>query len=88
MDREAAVIRSEMIQTRVELDRKISRLEERARGLTPRAYAQRHMPDFLLDRIIGGLLTLVGVKMAWTQLKRARNHRQHVRTAMVAYGRW
>ena len=88
MDREAAVIRSEMIQTRVELDRKIARLEERARELTPRAYAQRHMPDFLLDRVIGGILTLVGVKMAWSQFRRARNHRGQVRHAMVSYGRW
>jgi hypothetical protein len=31
MDREAAVIRAEMSQTRAELDRKISRLEARAR---------------------------------------------------------
>jgi hypothetical protein len=88
MDREAAVIRSEMIQTRVELDRKIARLEERARELTPRAYAQRHMPDFLLDRVIGGILTLVGIRMAWSALRRARSHRGHVRQAMVAYGRW
>ena len=88
MDREAAVIRSEMIQTRVELDRKIARLEERARELTPRADAQRHMPDVLLDRVIGGILTLVGVKMAWSAFRRARGHRGHVRQAMVSYGRW
>ena len=88
MDREAAVIRSEMIQTRVELDRKIARLEERARELTPRAYAQRHMPEFLLDRVIGGILTLVGVKMAWSAFRRSRNHRGQVRQAMVSYGRW
>ena len=36
MDREAAVIRSEMSQTRAGLDRKLSQLEARARDMTPR----------------------------------------------------
>ncbi len=37
MDREAAVIRSEMSQTRADLDRKLSQLETRAKEMTPRA---------------------------------------------------
>ena len=88
MDREAAVIRSEMSQTRADLDRKIAELEVRAKELTPRAYARRHMPPFLLDRVIGGVLTLVGVRMAWGMIKRRRRHRHDVREAMAAYGRW
>ena len=88
MDREAAVIRSEMSQTRADLDRKIAELEVRAKELTPRAYARRHMPPFLLDRVIGGVLTLVGVRMAWGMVKKRRQHRQNVRDAMASYGRW
>lgn len=69
MDREAAVIRSEMSHTRVELDRKLTRLETRARDMSPRRLARRMMPAYLLDRAIGGLLTLVGASMAWRRLR-------------------
>ncbi len=55
MDSEAAVIKSEMRQTRANLDRKIAALETRARDLTPRRYALRHLPDHALDRAIGGV---------------------------------
>jgi hypothetical protein len=88
MDREAAVIRSEMSQTRAELDRKISQLEVRAKELTPRAYAQRHMPEFFLDRVIGGVLTVIGLKMAWGLYRKRRHHRADVREAVASYGRW
>jgi hypothetical protein len=89
MDREAAVIKSEMSQTRAELDRKIARLEVRARELRPKAMAQRHMPEFFVDRVIGGVLTLVGLRMAWGMVKqRRRARRREVREAMTAYGRW
>jgi hypothetical protein len=88
MDREAAVIRSEMTQTRAELDRKIARLEVRARELTPRAVAERHMPEYLWERVIGGALTLIGLRMAWGMYRRRRDHRAHVRQAATAYGRW
>ena len=88
MDREAAVIRSEMNQTRQALDRKIAQLEVRARELTPRAYAERHMPEYMMERVIGGFLTLVGLRMAWGMYKRRRNHNGQVREAMAAYGRW
>jgi hypothetical protein len=66
MDLEAAVIRAEMNQTRQALDWKIARLEDRARELTPRRYWERHKPDYLLDRAIGGALTVAGLVMAWT----------------------
>ena len=89
MDREAAVIKSEMSQTRAELDRKIARLEVRARELRPSAMAQRHMPEFFVDRVIGGVLTLIGLRMAWGMVRQRRRARRHeVRDAMTAYGRW
>jgi hypothetical protein len=88
MDREAAVIRAEMTQTRAELDRKITRLEDRARELRPRALWERNKPDYLLDRVIGGALTLVGTGMMLGHLRRRRDHRARVRTALAAYGHW
>ena len=88
MDREAAVIRSEMSQTRADLDRKITQLEERARELTPRRYMQRHLPDHMPQRAIGAVLTMLGIAMAW-RMHRARSaRRSQVREAMVSYGRW
>ena len=88
MDREAAVIRSEMNHTRQELDRKIAQLEVRARELTPRAYAERHMPEYMMERAIGGVLTLLGLRMAWGMYRRRRTRRTQVRQTMAAYGRW
>jgi hypothetical protein len=88
MDREAAVIRAEMSETRAALDRKISRLEERARDMTPRELSRRYLPEFFVDRVIGGVLTLVGVRMAWGLFRRRANHRQHVRAAMSHYAHW
>jgi hypothetical protein len=88
MDREAAVIRAEMSHTRAELDRKITKLEERAKELTPRQLTQRFLPEYFTDRVIGGILTLVGVKLAWRMYrKNARRHDQ-LKTLASAYGRW
>ena len=72
MDLEAAVIRAEMTQTRHALDSKIDRLEERVRALTPRRVWDRHKPDFLADRALGGALTLAGLILAWRQFRRGR----------------
>jgi len=88
MDREAAFIRSEMSQTRRDLDYKLERLQERARELSPRRVVQRNMPDYLLERVIGGVLTLVGVRMAWHIYKDRFRRRARVRAAMASYGRW
>ena len=88
MDSEAAVIRSEMSHTRADLDRKLTELEMRARELTPRRYVKRMMPPFFLDRVVGGLLTLVGVTMAWSQYRDRYRRRPRVREAMASYGRW
>jgi hypothetical protein len=88
MDSEAAVIRSEMSRTREKLDRKISELEARAHDLTPRAVARRYLPENALDYAIGGALTLVGARMAWKQYRGTRNHREDLRTMLLACERW
>jgi hypothetical protein len=88
MDSEAAVIRSEMSQTRAELDRKIAQLEVRAHELTPRAVARRYLPDNALDYAIGAVLTLVGARMAWRGIRAARNRRDELRTMLVASEAW
>ena len=88
MDREAAVIRAEMSETRAHLDHKIAMLEQRAREFSPRRYARDHVPEYFLDRVIGGFLTLIGARLAWGHFRARRNHRAHVREALTSYGRW
>ena len=88
MDREAAVIRSEMSQTRRDLDQKLSQLQERAYEMSPRRVVQRYMPEYMLERVLGGVLTLVGVKMAWRLYQDRFRRRARVRAAMASYGRW
>ena len=88
MDSEAAVIRAEMTQTRAQLDEKIALLEQRARQFSAKRYARDHMPEYFLDRVIGGLLTLIGVRMAWGQYRARSIHRRQVRAALTSYGRW
>jgi hypothetical protein len=88
MDREAAVIRSEMSHTRADLDRKLGLLQERAREMTPRRYVQRHMPEYPVERAAGALLTLAGVFMAWRMYQGRVRRRAQVRAAMESYGRW
>jgi hypothetical protein len=86
MDREAAVIRAQMSHTRAELDRKIGLLESRVKELTPRRLSQRYLPTYPIDRALGGLLTLIGLKMAWS-LWRNGGRRARVRAALESYGR-
>jgi hypothetical protein len=88
MDREAVVIRAEMSETRAQLDRKIALLEQRARDFSPKRYARDHMPDYFIDRVIGAVLTFIGVRMALGQIRAARSHRARVRAALESYGRW
>ena len=88
MDSEAAVIRAEMRQTRAELDRKITELEARAHKITPRAVAQRYLPENTLDYAIGGILTLVGTRMAWRRLRATSNHNDELRTTVIARRSW
>ena len=88
MDSEAAVIRAEMNQTRVDLDQKLTRLEARAQELRPRTVARRYLPEYPLDRAIGALLTLIGTRMVWRHYRDGATRRARVRTAMASYGRW
>jgi hypothetical protein len=75
-----------MSRTRAELDRKIGLLEARARELTPRQLSRRYIPSHALDRAIGGLLTLVGLRMTWSRW-RSIGQRARVRAALQSYGR-
>jgi len=77
-----------MSQTRAELDRKLTMLEARARDMTPRRLSERYMPEYLWERVIGSVLTLVGIRMAWSQYRNRLHRRERVRSAMVAYGHW
>ena len=70
MDREAAEIRSEMSQTRVDLDRKLMRLTAQAREMSPRRVARRLMPEYLWGRVIGSTLLVAGSVMAWRRWPR------------------
>jgi hypothetical protein len=88
MDREAAVIRAEMSETRAELDLKLARLEQRAREFSPKRYAREHMPEYFVDRAIGALLTVIGISMAWGRFRARRSRRVRVREALISYGRW
>ena len=65
MDREAAVIRSEIIETRAHLDRKLVRLEARARELTPRRYASRLAHERRVQQIAGAILLCGAALFAW-----------------------
>jgi len=76
MDSEAAVIRSEMSQTRAELDYKISQLQRKAHELRPRSVVNRYMPERALDYAIGGALTLVGAGMALGRYRASRRNRR------------
>ena len=88
MDREAAVIRSEMSQTRADLDRKLSALEARAHELRPTTYVRKHMPEYFWERAIGSVLTLIGAKMAWGMYRNRTHRRQRVRAVATGYTRW
>ena len=88
MDSEAAVIRAEMNQTRAELDRKIDLLEARARALTPHQLSQRYLPDYFAERVMGTVLTAIGLKMAWSRWRGNHQRRARVRAAVESYGRW
>jgi hypothetical protein len=70
MDRQADVIRAEISQTRADLDRKLSRLEERARALTPRRAARRFVRQRAFEQFAGGLLVLAGTVFAWRKRPR------------------
>ena len=88
MDREAAVLRAEMSRTRAELDRKLTALEARAHELSPGALSHRYLGEYPWERVIGGVLTAVGLRMAWKMYRNRQQRRDRVRGAMAAYGHW
>jgi len=88
MDSEAAVIRSEMSQTKAELDYKISQLQRKTHAMTPRAVARRFMPERALDYAIGSVLTLVGARLAWGRYRANRQRREQLRTTLIACTGW
>ena len=88
MDLEAAVIRAEMSQTRADLDRKLAELQERVHEMTPRKVVQRSLPEYFAERVIGSVLTLAGLRMAWRQYRGHLGRRARVREAVASYGRW
>ena len=89
MDREAAVLRAEMSRTRAELDQKLSMLQARVSDLTPRRLTRRYVEDYAVDRLLGGMLTLIGLKMAWSRYRELKQRRERtLQRELVAYGRW
>jgi hypothetical protein len=88
MDREAAVLRSEMSQTRADLDRKLTRLKARAEELTPRSYARRLVAERLLDRLLGVGLVTTGAMLARRAFKRRRRRGQQARDAARSHERY
>jgi hypothetical protein len=62
-----------MSRTREQLDQKLSLLQEKVNGMTPSRVAQRYLPEYFADRALGGVLTLIGLKMAWSQYRRSTN---------------
>jgi len=74
-----------MSHTRAELDRKLAQLETRAKELAPRELTRRYLPEYLLDQVIGGILTLVGIRLAWTMHRRRAHRREALRAAMGGY---
>jgi len=77
-----------MSHTRAELDRKITKLEERAKELTPRQLTRRLLPEYFTDQVIGGILTLVGVKLAWAMYRKNARRHDRLKTLASAYERW
>ena len=84
MDREAAVLRAEMSRTRAELDDKLARLQARVSELTPQRLTERYVPDYFVERVIGGVLTLVGLKMAYSMYRKRADRRDRMRATLAS----
>jgi hypothetical protein len=77
-----------MSQTRAELDGKLTALQARVSEMTPQKLGERYVPEYFVDRVIGTVLTVIGLKMAWSQYKWHQTRRERVRARMIAYGSW
>jgi hypothetical protein len=58
-----------MSRTREQLDQKLSLLQEKVNDMTPSRVAQRYLPEYFADRALGGVLTLIGLRMAWSRYR-------------------
>jgi hypothetical protein len=70
MVREADLIRSEIDQTRTDLDEKLSKLAARAREMTPGRYAHRFVRERAFEQVVGSTLVAAGALMAWRAYRR------------------
>ncbi|MGH9253448.1 MAG: hypothetical protein ACRD3C_02640 [Vicinamibacterales bacterium] len=70
MDREVDLIRSEIDETRANLEQKLSLLEARAREMTPRRLTRRLVHKREFEQVVGGTLVLAGALMAWRTYRR------------------
>jgi hypothetical protein len=77
-----------MSRTRAELDQKLSMLQERVSDMSPRRLTQRYVEDYSVDRFVGGMLTLIGLKMAWTRYRELKQRRERLQREFAGYGRW
>jgi hypothetical protein len=77
-----------MSRTRAQLDQKLTALQSKVRDLTPRRLKQRYVPEYFTDRVLGGILTLVGLKMAWAQYRELTQRRERRRQQLAGFGRW
>jgi hypothetical protein len=77
-----------MSQTRAELDHKLALLQARVGELSPQKLRERYVSEYFVDRLIGGILTVVGLKMAWSQYRWHHNRRARVRSQLTAYHSW
>jgi len=77
-----------MSQTKAELDYKISQLQRKAKDMTPRSVVRRVMPERTLDYALGGVLTLVGAKLAWGRYRAHRNRRERLRASLDTSHSW
>jgi hypothetical protein len=77
-----------MSRTRAELDDKLTALHARVSDLTPRRLTKRYMPEYFVDRVVGGILIVVGLKMAWSQYRELTHRRARPQQEPNGYGRW
>jgi hypothetical protein len=43
------------------------------------------VPDYFIDRVIGGVLTVVGLKMAWSRYRHRGDRRLRMRAALAPH---
>jgi hypothetical protein len=46
------------------------------------------VPEYFVDQALGGVLTLLGIGLAWGNRRRRLQRRESLRAAMGGYSRW